>query len=86
MLVGEGGKGEREMEPEQGEALKGGGREKAASSQGGDGRGWMGRVGEEVSMFPASSCHPSSLPGGEISIPPSSLPKCSEFRKERAKP
>lgn len=43
--------------------------------------------GEEMAMFSTISCHPSSFPGGEISIPHScSLPKCSEFRKERAKP
>lgn len=48
-----------------------------------DGTGW----GEEVAVFSTTSCHPSSFPGGEISIPHScSLPKCSEFRKERAKP
>lgn len=85
LCVGWGGRERRERErwSQSRARLEGEGREIAGRSQGGDGMGWMG---EEVSVLPASSCHPSSLPGGEISIPPSSLPKCSEFRKERAKP
>lgn len=73
------GGGGRERAPEQSKArLREGMERRLADGAGG---------GEEASLFPIGSCHPSSFPGGEINIPPSSsLPKCSEFRTERAKP